>query len=86
MNNFELPMLRQKFFSLTQTESATTDFVRPDQYSNLKSLMSLPRKMIAFGSGLSPCLASVSSSGVSVDMSEFNRVLDFNPAENCVIV
>lgn len=86
MNNIELPKLRKKLTSLTQAESVIADFVRPEQYSDFKSLMNSQKKIIAQGAGLSTTLASASQSGISVSMGEFNRILEFNPEENYIVV
>jgi decaprenylphospho-beta-D-ribofuranose 2-oxidase len=48
--------------------------------------MNSQKKIIAQGAGLSSSLASASLSGISVSMRDFDRILEFNPDENYIVV
>lgn len=70
--------------SFDKTGVTKSYLIRPEKYRELFAL-AYP-KMIARGAGLSYCNASSSEEGLSIDMSSFNRILNFNPETNNITV
>ena len=76
---------RSRFVSFDGAVSLETDHQRPDRYRHLECDLA-GRKRIARGGGLSYAAASFGSGVVVQDMSAFNRLLSFDPANSTVTV
>ena len=72
--------------SLDQNESAQATVVRPDRYRLLECAVSNAAFSIPRGSGLSYCLASAGDGSTSILMTQFDRVLDFDPRARTITV
>jgi decaprenylphospho-beta-D-ribofuranose 2-oxidase len=78
------PALRQ-YVSLDRRDRALCEWRRPDRYRNLFDLPG-GRKLIAHGSALSLAGAGFSRDALAIDMTKFDRLLNFDAGQRRVTV
>ena len=70
--------------SFDKTENNSCKIIQPWKYSDLKKIPQ--SQLVVRGSGLSYCNASVVENGYSIEMKNFNRILEFNETNKTITV
>ena len=79
-------MLKKKFKSLDRTYTADIFLKRPDKYRDIEILTSNAKNLITMGSGKSYIAASFKEDNLSLQLSKFNRIINFNKKDKTIIV
>ena len=79
-------MLKKKFRSLDKTYTADIILKKPDKYRNIEILTSNVENLITMGSGKSYVAASFKKDNLSLELSKFDRIINFNKQEKTILV
>ena len=79
-------MLKKKFRSLDKSYTADIILKKPDKYRNIEILTSNVENLITMGSGKSYVAASFKKDNLSLELSKFDRIINFNKQEKTILV